>query len=160
MDSPDPWAKLIMKPSEFTREWLRSNQSGKWHLRIVGENQVRPQLRRLFLHGEIQMPSEIKSEIEDRLAFQVFHLLSPKLLYQDTYNLLKGNNSWAQPDVTEEILTRLEAGEDWVFEAINDANNTIATDGNLGALRELILVCEHIEHSQLSSSLFSYKKNR
>lgn len=161
-----PWDKITMNATEFTRQWLLQNHPGEWHLRIVEQNQAHPKLHTVLFDGEIQLPPEIVAEIEDRLAFRVYHLVPPQMIFQLACNVFKQNRLKETFEAGEKIFSLLHTGASWFYKAINDVENSMATDGDLGKLRESLLVCDgllavfsnwnHGIHYQVPSLLLQY----
>ena len=145
---------------DLTKLYLRSNHRNEWWLRIVRTNEVRPSLQKIFFRDNdtasevTRLPSDIKSEIESFLSFQVFYLFPPKMVYGVATLLLKRYREvqQARPNEVDSLfgfkeadILRLQAVMEnpprELFSLFNhDPGNALAADGRIGALREQLLV--------------------
>ena len=138
--------------SSKRQSWLtchprRVHQPRKFYFRVVSGNQVRPSIRAFLFRSRIPLPPEVDTAIENAAAFQVFHRISPKLLWQ-VINYYTSTLE-VPADVQEQrfepyyppdaylvfFRLHLQMGLKDYYNVINSPDNAIATDGNLGGPR-------------------------
>ena len=155
--------KMLINVPELADRYRLANRLHKWHLRLLVKNEegheigygnmLRPSLGEFVLRpGEtLPLPPQVINHIENKFAFQVYHLVPAWWFYRVVDFALRGVADWLKGrlglDARVESAVRvhstaMELLQDppaEIFDAFNSPENEVISDGRLGTLRNELL---------------------